>query len=147
MREVKQLTQEIASRILMFPRPLASGPAEELASDDDANSSSDVQELLRLGLTLQKVFQGDLPTRTLADLVNRSKAARRQVSRAGFKPDDLSIKETMAAFRNSVPAVLDLMRELDRLISCLRTHVAANELDRDRQRFAGAFKLIYSPHA
>jgi hypothetical protein len=140
MKELRRLAEETASQILPFARPRADRELEGIA-----NGTSGVQELHRIGLTLQNVFEGAFPTRALTELVTQARTARRRVSRSGFKQDDVSNQETITALVKSVPAVLDLLRELNRLLGPLEKLVDAVAADQDRQRFAGVFRLIYSP--
>ena len=144
LSEVKSLALEIDLRVLPF-RPRRQN--EYSAADGCADRSTEAPELARIGLVLQKLFQESLPSKALADLVGRSKAARRQVARSGFKPSDTASVETVAALVHSIPAVIDLMRELDQLLGRLGTHVDSDELAKDRRRFADVIRLIYAPHS
>jgi hypothetical protein len=140
MKELRRLADENASQVLPFARPRADRELEGIA-----DGTSGVQELHRIGLTLQNVFEGAFPTRALTELVTQARTARRRVSRSGFKQDDVSNQETITALVKSVPAVLDLLRELNRLLGPLEKLVDAVAADQDRQRFAGVFRLVYSP--
>jgi hypothetical protein len=70
-------------------------------------------------------------------------AARRKVSRAGFRREDRADPEMAAALRSGAMAVFDVIQELDRLVGTLAARAGAADLAGDTASFVAAFRNIY----
>ena len=70
-------------------------------------------------------------------------AARRKVSRAGFRREDSNNPQMGIALRAGGAAILDVIEELDRLVGTLSAKAAGADLAGDTARFAAAFRSIY----
>src|SRR5262249_29898694 len=90
----------------------AAGRQARVTDDDDAGGS------LRTGIApLLKAAIADpasLPDDAGRKLLLEALAARRKVSRAGFRREDSTDPEMIAALRSGAAAVFDTIRELDR---------------------------------
>jgi hypothetical protein len=74
-------------------------------------------------------------------------AARRKVSRAGFRRDDGADPAMAAALRAGAAAVSEVVGELDRLAATLSAKAPAADLAGDMARFAETFRRIYLERA
>jgi hypothetical protein len=70
-------------------------------------------------------------------------AARRKVSRAGFRREDSADPEMLAALRCGAAAVFDVIAELDRLTATLSQKAATADCAGDTARFQTVFRDIY----
>jgi hypothetical protein len=70
-------------------------------------------------------------------------AARRKVSRAGFRREDRADPLMIEALRSGGAAVFEVIRELDRLADTLSAKAPGADLAGDTARFAAAFRRIY----
>jgi hypothetical protein len=70
-------------------------------------------------------------------------AARRKVSRAGFRREDRADSAVIAALRAGAAAVFDVIAELDRLAGPLAAKAGTADLSGDTARFSKAFRQIY----
>jgi hypothetical protein len=70
-------------------------------------------------------------------------AARRKVSRAGFRREDRADPQMLLALRSGAAAVLDVMQDLDRLTGTLTAKASGADLVGDTARFLAAFRTIY----
>ena len=70
-------------------------------------------------------------------------AARRKVSRAGFRREDRADPGMVAALRAGATAVSGVVSELDRLAGLLSAKAPGADLAGDTARFAAAFRRIY----
>lgn len=70
-------------------------------------------------------------------------AARRKVSRAGFRREDSANPQMVIALRAGGAVVLDVIEELDRLVGTLSARAAGADLAGDTARFTAAFRSIY----
>lgn len=142
MSELRRLTDE-PDNVSPFVRPRATGQSEDTSWDEMADSVSSMHRLRRMGPALQTAFKAPAASGSLAKLVRDSRAARRRVNRSGFKPDDATSRDTVAVIARTAPAVLDLMRELDRILDRLGKDIPRFELGPDRQRFGDVLKHLY----
>ena len=76
-------------------------------------------------------------------LLMEAAAARRKVSRAGFRREDRTDAAMLAALRAGAAAVFGVMRELDRLIATLAQKAPGADIVADQARFRGAFRRFY----
>jgi hypothetical protein len=78
-------------------------------------------------------------------LLAQSNAALRKVARVGFRREDRGDAAVVAALAAGAASVVDILRELDRLLPPLREAGAGDALAADRRRFEAAFRRIYAP--
>jgi hypothetical protein len=74
-------------------------------------------------------------------------AARRKVSRAGFRREDRADPAMAVALRTGAAAVSEVFRELDRLAVTLSAKASGADLASDTARFAETFRRIYLERA
>jgi hypothetical protein len=70
-------------------------------------------------------------------------AARRKVSRAGFRREDHADPQMGIALRSGATAVFDVINELDRLVGTLLAKVGGADLAGDTARFMATFRTTY----
>jgi hypothetical protein len=70
-------------------------------------------------------------------------AARRKVSRAGFRREDRADPEMAMALRSGATALFDVINELDRLVGTLSAKAGKADLANDTARFVATFRTIY----
>jgi hypothetical protein len=87
---------------------------------------------------------GDAPAGPVQTLLAQSHAALRKVGRVGFRREDRGDAATVAALAAGASPVVDLLRELDRLLTLLGEAGPRDALIADRQRFEAAFRRIYA---
>jgi hypothetical protein len=87
------------------------------------------------------------PSKSISDLVEAARLGSRKVSRAGFRREDRSDPKMLAALRKSTPAVTDVLRELDRLLSALSLDGLRERANEDHQHFSATLRQIYSTSA
>jgi len=86
---------------------------------------------------------GSVPEGAGHKLLVEALAARRKVSRAGFRREDSIDPEMVAALRSGATAVFDVVAELDRLTAKLSQKAATADCAGDIARFQAAFRAIY----
>jgi hypothetical protein len=138
--------------------PARRGPAlvDDDDEDDDDEDDDDREEDDDTENTIGDIFKAIAPRltaaiaapATLADgaartLLTEAVAARRKVSRAGFRREDRADPAMAVALRAGAHAVFDVIGEIDRLTATLSTKAAAADLAGDTARFAAAFRSIY----
>ncbi len=126
----------------------------KLVEDDDDGGDEDAEEHAddlraeiapRLSAAIADataVAEGAGRTLLLAAL-----AARRKVSRAGFRREDRADPAMAAALRTGAAAVSDVIRELDRLTVPLSAKASGADLASDTARFGETFRRIYLARA
>jgi hypothetical protein len=103
------------------------------------------EELAQMGLTIRRIFDGNLQIDgPLHTLTSRAAAARKRVSRAGFKADEAQTPEVLRSLALAVPAVVDLLALLDRLLERVERAQPNRGFAEDRQRFIKVLQLIYA---
>jgi hypothetical protein len=86
----------------------------------------------------------DAPVGPVQTLLAQSNAALRKVARVGFRREDRGDAAIVAALATGATAVIDILRELDRLLPPLQEAGPRDALIADRQRFEAAFRRIYA---
>jgi hypothetical protein len=135
------------------------GPARRrpvLVSEDDDEDAVEQDEDNDTEGTTDNLLQAIAPrlTAAIADpntiaegagrtLLLEAVAARRKVSRAGFRREDRADPEMATALRLGATALFDVIRELDRLMSTLSVKAVGADLAGDTARFGAAFRNIY----
>ena len=101
--------------------------------------------LLQISQALRKAFNESRPNEglLLANLIKKAHKARKKVARAGFRLDDAGDPKFRLAMRSSVPAVIELHRELDRLIERLKNSPCLELAKEDRSAFYHVFCKLY----
>jgi hypothetical protein len=84
-----------------------------------------------------------LPAEAGRHLVQEALAARKKVSRIGFRRDDWADPNMVAALRSGAIAVFEVIRELDRLAAVLSHKAPAGDVSSDSARFHATFQRIY----
>jgi hypothetical protein len=84
-----------------------------------------------------------LPEGVGRELLRATVGAARKVSRAGFRREDRADAGMLAALQCGAAAVVELMRELDRLTAALSRNAPLGDLAGDRARFLAAFRRSY----
>lgn len=119
---------------------------EDEEDDEDQNAEDDADDLReeiapRLMAAIadtNAVAQG-----TGRTLLLEAVAARRKVSRAGFRREDRAEPGMIEALRSGGTAVFEVIRELDRLVDTLSAKAPGADFAGDTARFAAAFRRIY----
>jgi hypothetical protein len=116
--------------------------------DEDAEKhANDLRAELAPRLTAAIADATALPEGAGRTLLLAALAARRKVSRAGFRREDRGDPAMAAALRTGAAAVSELVRELDRLAVTLSAKGAGADLAGDTARFAETFRRIYLERA
>jgi hypothetical protein len=128
-------------------RPVLVDDDDDEDDEDDENDTDDAAEALRKAIA-PRLMAAIADPNTVADGVWRSLlveaiAARRKVSRAGFRREDRADPAMVAALRSGATAVFDVIRELDRLTGTLSAKAGGADLAGDTARFVAAFRHIY----
>jgi len=132
------------------------GPARPrlvLVSDDDDDAVEQEHDTEEAASNLRQAIAPRL-TAAIADptavaegagrgLLVEAVAARRKVSRAGFRREDRADPTMAMALRSGATAVLDVIDELDRLVGTLSAKASGADLAGDTGRFVAAFWTIY----
>lgn len=84
-----------------------------------------------------------VPAGSTRQLLLTARAAASDVNRMGFRREDRADAAMLAGLRSGVPAVIDLIRELDRLGAVLARKAGAVSVSDDREQFLSTFKQIY----
>jgi hypothetical protein len=79
----------------------------------------------------------------VSDLVAEARAATARVNRMGFRRQDRANPAVLAALRASAHAVVELLGELDRLLTALPSAAGPKAMSADRPRFDAAFRSMY----
>lgn len=87
---------------------------------------------------------GAAPAGPVQTLLAQSHAALRKVGRVGFRREDRRDAATVAALAAGAAAVVDILRELDRLLPALSEAGPPDAMTGDRHRFEAAFRRIYA---
>jgi hypothetical protein len=99
----------------------------------------------RIGPALRSAITdpGAVPEGAGRKIVLEAVAAARKVSRAGFRREDRADAAMLSALQSGASAVIELLRELDRLTATFAANAAPGELPADRARFLAIFQRIY----
>ncbi|HEY3679408.1 MAG TPA: hypothetical protein VGL45_11890 [Bradyrhizobium sp.] len=111
--------------------------------DDTENTVGDIFKAIAPRLTAAIAAPATLADGAARTLLTEAVAARRKVSRAGFRREDRADPAMAVALRAGAHAVFDVIGEIDRLTATLSTKAAAADLAGDTARFAAAFRSIY----
>jgi hypothetical protein len=116
--------------------------------DEDAEEhADDLRAAIAPRLTAAIADATAVPEGAGRTLLLAALAARRKVSRAGFRRDDSADPAMAAALRAGAAAVSEVVGELDRLALTLSAKAPAADLAGDMARFAETFRRIYLERA
>jgi hypothetical protein len=116
--------------------------------DEDAEEhADDLRAAIAPRLTAAIADATAVPEGAGRTLLLAALAARRKVSRAGFRRDDRADPAMAAALRAGAAAVSEVVGELDRLAATLSAKAPAADLAGDMARFAETFRRIYLERA
>jgi hypothetical protein len=114
--------------------------------DEDDDSAGDADALMAQiapRLTAVIADPNTVPEGEGRTLLLDAIAARRKVSRAGFRREDRADPAMALALRAGAAAVFEVIRELDRLAITLSAKAPGADFAGDTARFAEAFRRIY----
>ena len=86
---------------------------------------------------------GSIRDSAVRKLLLEAVAATRKVSRVGFRRENRTDREMIAALQSGATVVLEVIRELDRLTTVLTQKAALADVARDEVRFHAAFRRFY----
>jgi hypothetical protein len=126
-------------------RPALVGDDDEDAEDedDDRDTADQLREAISPRLTAAISDPTVIAEGLTRTLLLEAAAARRKVSRAGFRREDRADPEMAAALRSGASAVFDVIGELDRLGDTLSAKAGTADLAGDTNRFLAAFRSLY----
>ena len=124
-------------------------PALRSEADDDEDGGGETAAGRGIGAYVAALERaaaagpGAAPAGPVQTLLAQSNAALRKVGRVGFRREDRGDAATVAALAAGAASVVDILRELDRLLLLLREAGHRDALIADRHRFEAAFRRIY----
>jgi hypothetical protein len=132
------------------------GPAPRrpvLVSDDDEDAGEEENDIegaadnllaaIAPRLTAAISDPASVAEGTGRSLLVEAVAARRKVSRAGFRREDRADPQMAAALRSGAAAVFDVIGEIDRLVNTLSAKAGTADFAGDKARFVAAFRKLY----
>ncbi len=128
-----------------------------LVDDDDDDDDDDEDDVARDDAGDAEDLRAEIAPRLIAAIADangvaegagrtvllEAAAARRKVSRAGFRREDRADPAMAAALRAGAAAVSEVIRELDRLAATLSAKASGADVAGDTARFGEAFRRIY----
>jgi len=138
---------EILGAVRHRPKPTGDEDDEDENNPEEEDDTRDVADRL-LQVIAPRLMAAIADPSTIAEgsgrnLLVEAVAARRKVGRAGFRREDRADPQMAIALRAGGTAVLDVIAELDRLVSSLSVKAAGADLAGDTARFDAAFRTIY----
>jgi hypothetical protein len=115
----------------------------EAPTDDDEDPAGALRKLIAPRLKAAFADPASVPEGPGRKVLLEAIAATRKVSRVGFRREDRSDTEMIAALRSGAGAVVGVVRELDRLIGALSQKAPLGDVAGDHARFLAAFRRIY----
>ena len=120
------------------------GPGTDGTGQKEEQGEDDVQALSAAGAALERLFQDCGPRGPrMQDLIQQARKARLQIHRKGFRTEDEADAAMLEAMRHSVPALIRLANELERLRLKLQTPELENAAAEDLQIFSHMFQRAY----
>jgi hypothetical protein len=111
-----------------------------LSEDDEANGAA-VRSAIAPALRAVIADPDSVPA--AGKLLREALTAARQVNRVGFRREDRGDAEFVAALSRGAPAVVAVVRELDRLLGALAAKTPPDDAAADRERFVAVFRSMY----
>jgi hypothetical protein len=101
----------------------------------------------KISLALRRAFSdpNSVAHDSARQLLQASRSIGRKVNRSGFRREDRTDADALAALQAGAPAAVELIHELDRLGSALLRQRPG--INTDRMRFLQAFQRAYAPTA
>jgi hypothetical protein len=114
------------------------------AETDDEHDESLPQHLSALRALVRDIFGRKVAVSSdLLQLLDTARKARKRVHREGFRREDSDTQSVRQAMRESLPAVVRLDDELDRLMHALRSGPLMQSAPADRAAFGEVFDALY----
>jgi hypothetical protein len=123
----------------------SSGGEDDDGEEDDReeDAADALRRKIAPALKAALADPGSVPDDAGRKVLLEALAAARKVSRAGFRREDRADAGMLAALQSGAPAVIEVVRELDRLSAVLSHKAPSGDIAGDRDRFLAAFKRIY----
>jgi hypothetical protein len=112
-----------------------------VASEDDEMNGGAVRTAVAPALQAAIADPDSVPG--AGKLLREALAAARQVNRAGFRREDRTDADLLAALGRGAPAAVVVMGELARLIAVLSARTPPGDTAEDRARFLAGFRRLY----
>jgi hypothetical protein len=151
---LRWLGGDAAVSAVLGPARRRPAPVEDDEGDDDDEVDKDAEEHaddlraeIAPRLTAAIADATAVPEGAGRTLLLAALAARRKVSRAGFRREDRADPAMAAALRTGAAAVPEVIGELDRLAVTLSAKASGADLAGDTARFAETFRRIYLERA
>ena len=106
--------------------------------------SPQVRDALASALRTAMAAPKEISSVSTRQILLAARAAAGNVNRMGFRRQDRADASMLAGLQAGVAAILDLMRELDRLGEVLAPKAATASVPDDRSHFLSTFEHIYS---
>jgi hypothetical protein len=119
--------------------PLAASPGNGDADELSAELGEAIAAALQSAMTAER----DGPYGATRGLLLAARAAVGDVNRTGFRRQDRSDAGMLAGLRSGAVAIVELLRELDRLTERLALNATSADLQADAARFRATFEHIY----
>src|SRR6266478_3870380 len=123
----------------------ATGTDEAPPPDEDEGSADTLRKLIAPRLKAAFADPGSVPEGAGRKVLLEAIAASRKVSRIGFRREDRADTEMLGAFQSGAGAIIDVIRELDRLTAVLSQKAPVGDIAGDQARFVATFRRIYIP--
>ena len=111
--------------------------------DNERDNADDLRAAIAPRLMAVIADPSLVPEGAARALLLEAAAARRKVSRAGFRREDAADPAMAAALRAGAAAVFDVIRELDRLAGALPAKAQGADFAGDTARFLATFRQLY----
>ena len=127
-------------------RPVLAGDDDDDAEEEENDTDDAAGNLLK---AIAPQFKAAIADPTIVSegagraLLIEAIAARRKVSRAGFRREDRADPDMAMGLRSGATAVFGVIKELDRLVSALSIKAGGADPAADTDRFMAAFRTIY----
>jgi hypothetical protein len=125
------------------PVPVSDDDDDDLEDDDRDDDAGDLRQAIAPRLMAAIADPNTVADENWRRLLVEAIAARRKVSRAGFRREDRADPAMVAALRFGAIAVFDVIREIDRLTGTLSAKASGADLAGDTARFTAGFRHIY----
>jgi hypothetical protein len=128
---------------LRRPAPVDDDDSDDDDAEDAAAHADDLRAAIAPRLTAAIADATAVPEGPGRTLLLAALAARRKVSRAGFRREDRADPAMAAALRAGAAALSEIVGELDRLGVTLSAKASGADLAGDTARFTDTFRRIY----
>jgi hypothetical protein len=135
--------REAVRAVLGFMMSDASPGEDEEAGEDEESGAEEVRNQIVPALQAALADPDSVRHGPGRKVLLDAATARRKVSRAGFRREDRTDADMIAALRSGAGAVFEVIRELDRLTAVLSQKAPGGDIAADVSRFHDAFQRIY----